>query len=402
MELLATTPGLLPAFSLAPSTPSASGYSSHLHDGGGGGRFGLGAGGESYTPLPTRSGRVPQLPEPGEADRHMTLFNEYLNYDWPSEDEEDDPDFKLPSDNGLLNFGGGGDGGGGGMDMFSNSNNDDDAEETDLSATEDSWMKEPSTSHQSIPRYSNFLTDQRSSNFDHPFPSTTATSTRSRTKSINNSKGKQKEIPTAQPTSTTKKRTRQPSPSPPPLAAEDSNSDDDLEDEEEDKNANSLEAPPKKKGRKAKYTPEEVAERRRARNRKAAAQSRLVKKELMKKEAGRLEELEKENQELKEKVLKLEAELEGIRNSRKGITTPGDGWDEGDEDEEEEEEELLEEVESGDESDVVSSEEDSSSEEANDESKIGNLEDVVPIPSANGLKELGQLLLWARQSGKDI
>ena len=26
----------------------------------------------------------------------MTLFNEYLNYDWPSEDEDDDPDFVVP------------------------------------------------------------------------------------------------------------------------------------------------------------------------------------------------------------------------------------------------------------------------------------------------------------------
>lgn len=50
----------------------------------------------TYNPLPTRSGRVPQA-EGREEDRGMLLFNEYLSYDWPS-DDEDDPDFKLPSE----------------------------------------------------------------------------------------------------------------------------------------------------------------------------------------------------------------------------------------------------------------------------------------------------------------
>ncbi|KAI5479977.1 fibronectin type iii [Pseudohyphozyma bogoriensis] len=50
----------------------------------------------TYTPQPTRSGRVPRRRDPQveEKDRSMMLFNEYLNYDWPSDDdEEDDPDF---------------------------------------------------------------------------------------------------------------------------------------------------------------------------------------------------------------------------------------------------------------------------------------------------------------------
>ncbi|KAI5477959.1 hypothetical protein MNV49_005751 [Pseudohyphozyma bogoriensis] len=55
----------------------------------------------TYVPVPTRSGRVPQPLHPadgtheGEQDRPTTLFTEYLNFDWPEEDEEDDPDFRV-------------------------------------------------------------------------------------------------------------------------------------------------------------------------------------------------------------------------------------------------------------------------------------------------------------------
>ncbi|KAK4703311.1 hypothetical protein P7C70_g2911, partial [Phenoliferia sp. Uapishka_3] len=88
MTLLSTVPGLLPGLSIAPILPTSVSTDFSVQDT---------RPSSTYHPLPTRSGRVPSHQETGEANRGVTLFNEYLSYDWPS-DDEDDPDFTLKSD----------------------------------------------------------------------------------------------------------------------------------------------------------------------------------------------------------------------------------------------------------------------------------------------------------------
>lgn len=86
MELFNSNPGFLPTIAFAPPSPGSHdslGPSFPRHSS------------TSYTPLPTRSGRIPQAPDPADIDRDTMLFNDYLWY--PSDDDED-PDFEPRSD----------------------------------------------------------------------------------------------------------------------------------------------------------------------------------------------------------------------------------------------------------------------------------------------------------------
>lgn len=58
--------------------------------------------GLNYTPQPTRSGRMPQKPDPREADNFTMLFHEFLNS--VSSDEDDDPDYDEENATMTLNF----------------------------------------------------------------------------------------------------------------------------------------------------------------------------------------------------------------------------------------------------------------------------------------------------------
>lgn len=107
LALLASQPNLFSGFTLGPLSPrtrngvgSTSATSNsphhshgsphhHHHDQ------------QTYVPQPTRSGRVPQIPDPmaPDADRDTLLFNDY--FDWPSSDDEDDPDFRPDLMNGA-------------------------------------------------------------------------------------------------------------------------------------------------------------------------------------------------------------------------------------------------------------------------------------------------------------
>ncbi|KAK4050999.1 hypothetical protein OIV83_003128 [Microbotryomycetes sp. JL201] len=94
MALLANQPSLFPGLTLAPPSPAAK--SRHMNSNGPSLHHGLHGNVSEYRPQPTRSGRVPQKPDPKarrEADRETMLFNDY--FDWPSDDDEDeDPDFQ--------------------------------------------------------------------------------------------------------------------------------------------------------------------------------------------------------------------------------------------------------------------------------------------------------------------
>ncbi|ORY83553.1 hypothetical protein BCR35DRAFT_352010 [Leucosporidium creatinivorum] len=93
MALLAAQPGLLPGLTFAPPSPGPRTRAASASLSAAAQR-GPSQGASYYTPLPTRSGRVPQVPDPTAAEpaRETMLFNDY--FDWPSSDDEDDPDFQ--------------------------------------------------------------------------------------------------------------------------------------------------------------------------------------------------------------------------------------------------------------------------------------------------------------------
>ncbi|KAM0790085.1 hypothetical protein ACM66B_005413 [Microbotryomycetes sp. NB124-2] len=95
MALLANQPSLFPGLTLAPPSPASKSRNPSSQDANHNFQHGTGSA-PTYKPQPTRSGRVPQKPDPTarrEADRETMLFNDY--FDWPSDDDEDDdPDFQ--------------------------------------------------------------------------------------------------------------------------------------------------------------------------------------------------------------------------------------------------------------------------------------------------------------------
>ncbi|KAM0756194.1 hypothetical protein T439DRAFT_376432 [Meredithblackwellia eburnea MCA 4105] len=340
----------------------------------------------TYTPQPTRSGRVPQLPNPDDVDHSTLLFNEYLNFDYlnyPSDDEDDDPDFQPASE--AFSAG----------EMFTGDFLDnpedagdysvDEAESDDLSAMEDAWGVDesspaftgdaltpseftndilvnslPSTSHLPLPSVSSL----------QPAPIITTSHSKPKLSRVTALKGKGKgkskaalppvasisgaqgetaditvdedhptlsSAPALSPslsTSPSRKRQRQrnepvhpvpTSPEPTP----------------------SLAAPPPEplspaqeprgRGRPKKYRTEASLDERKHRNREAAQESRRRAKAKIEEDQERLAELEVENAALRDRVLELEHLLadhllEEKRRGRGG----GNGGDESEEEEDEE------------------------------------------------------------------
>ncbi|KDE05297.1 hypothetical protein MVLG_04329 [Microbotryum lychnidis-dioicae p1A1 Lamole] len=130
LEFLAAQPNLFAGLAVAPPSPSAHVSRNHPP--------------VSYTPLPTRSGRVPHAPKAAtttETDRETMLFNDY--FDWPSSDE-DDPDFQpgrtnLAWDDGLFDLGTAGPSSGGTRYIFSPDEEGDEEGESDYSAVDETF-----------------------------------------------------------------------------------------------------------------------------------------------------------------------------------------------------------------------------------------------------------------------
>ncbi|SDA01434.1 BZ3500_MvSof-1268-A1-R1_Chr10-1g02662 [Microbotryum saponariae] len=130
LEFLAAQPNLFAGLAVAPPSPSAHVSRNNPP--------------VSYTPLPTRSGRVPHAPNAAtttETDRETMLFNDY--FDWPSSDE-DDPDFQPgrtnPAwDDGLFDLGTAGPSSGGTRYIFSPDEEGDEEGESDYSAVDETF-----------------------------------------------------------------------------------------------------------------------------------------------------------------------------------------------------------------------------------------------------------------------
>ncbi|KAK4700850.1 hypothetical protein P7C70_g5392, partial [Phenoliferia sp. Uapishka_3] len=289
----------------------------------------------TYVPLPTRSGRVPRLPnpDPEDADHSTVLFNEYLNYEWPSDDEEDDPDFQPGSEA----FGGTdlwvGHATSDGMEMMGDFSNDDEEGETDASVTEDAWMREDTASatyngdaammdpsdYMSDIDVQPFASTSTLPIFPMPPPPTRESPPKGRanttppTKSTKSSRSNP--FPTTSPVSPRKRLRVGPSlsppvPSPPPTHSSSTTTNATAE-QPSDLAVDVAES--KKRGRPRKHYDEDPIEARKQRKRDAALNSRETAKAKAKEEKERLAYLEVENEKLRTRVMELEQEVEAKR-----------------------------------------------------------------------------------------
>ena len=281
MTLLSTVPGLLPDFALAPTKSPHVVLSKAESER---------RSNATYHPLPTRSGRVPAHQPTDEADRGMTLFNEYLSYDWPS-DDEDDPDFTLTSD-GVA-------GTTGGFptptESQGESESDEDAPDADYGrARNDSgWgYRNAMVIADNVAPASNVLVTSLQShpNLPTPVASTSSHTLHSPSKSSTNRKSSSaaaKSHPAAATATSPKKRQRALPPSPP----------------------TSLPTPsPEPKPTETKSLAQLRLERQRERNKGTAKVSRDRAKRKLEDDRERLAFLEKEHLELLERVTELERE----------------------------------------------------------------------------------------------
>lgn len=294
----------------------------------------------TYTPLPTRSGRVPQLPNPDDVDHSTLLFNEYLNYDWPSDDdEENDPDFNPTSDAfsaGDIWVGQGA--ASDGMDVQEETGDlsaDDDDGETDFSTMEDAWMQDdaaPIFAGDALGP-SGFTDDilidptASTSALLDPALATVAAKTGRATRgasaakdksaaSSSKSKGKGKEQPPEIPTllpplAVPRKRPRSAA-----GLAPAANDDPPVVAPTPTANANPPEDEPKKRGRPKMHMDADPVEARKQRKRDAAHQSREKAKAQLERDQARLAHLEVENAALKDRIADLERRVQSRKRLR--------------------------------------------------------------------------------------
>lgn len=368
----------------------------------------------TYTPLPTRSGRVPQPPRPEDVDHSTLLFNEYLNYEWGSDDDDDDPDFAPTSEAWSAGDIFVGAEHGDGMDVTEeNGDFSNDEGETDFSTMEDAWMQDDAAS-----TFTGDTLDPTDFTSDitiapvaststlppslppPPLPASTDSKKPRATRAASaaaKGKGRQvdapppatKKSPTPKSASSgprSRKRQGAPSRAPSPVPTPDAST--------------PSEKPPtdgttrKGPGRPRKYFEQDDVAARKERNRRAAAESREKLRIKAEQDKQRLELLEVENATLRDRVLELETLVEERKRRRKAdedgrVDSSGDGRRRGKTRARERERDTY----------SKSGESGSSGDESDGTVKSGRVPTALQGMNPDGLAELARLLSWAAKAG---